>query len=165
VESGPDTRILFFCNYQDFNYLRPMFRFRVDHYHHQGDDNTGQIIKHLNKIMSDIATLQASVDGLNEKVNTLQATVDAEQAQIAQLLNLNASVVQSLNDQIAALQAQLASAPTPEQIQGVIESLEGTKASIEAATADIAGTILDEPNGDNGGESPEGEAPTEEGTV
>lgn len=80
-------------------------------------------IKH-NKTM---ATLQE----LNDKVTELQASVDAEQAQIAALLATNAQVIVDLNAQITALQEQLAGAVTPEAIQGVIDGLNAIKADVE----------------------------------
>ena len=74
----------------------------------------------------------ANLDDLNAKVAELQASVDAEQEQIAALLTTNAGVITGLTDQIAALEAALSTAPTPEQIQSVIDGLETIKADVEA---------------------------------
>jgi len=77
----------------------------------------------------------ASLQELNDKVTELQAAVDAEQAQIAELLATNASVIVDLNTQITALQEQLAGAPTPEAIQAVIDGLNSIKADVEGTVA------------------------------
>jgi len=74
----------------------------------------------------------ASIKDLQDKVTELQATVDAEQAQIAELLAANAGVIVDLTTQITALQEQLANAATPEAIQGVIDGLNAIKADVEA---------------------------------
>lgn len=73
----------------------------------------------------------ATLQELQDKVVELQASVDAEQQQIADLLAQNAATVAALDEQIAVLTAQLEVAPTPEQIQAVIDSLEAAKADIE----------------------------------
>jgi len=77
----------------------------------------------------------ASLQELNDKVTELQAAVDAEQAQIAELLATNASVIVDLNTQITALQEQLAGAATPEAIQAVIDGLNSIKADVEGTVA------------------------------
>jgi len=73
----------------------------------------------------------ASIEELNAAVATLKETVDAEQAQIAELLATNAAVITGLNEQIAALQTQLAGAATPEAIQAVIDGLTAIKTDVE----------------------------------
>lgn len=76
----------------------------------------------------------ATLEELQAKLAELQETVDAEQAQIAELVAGQQSTITSLEAQIADLQAMVATAPTPEQIQSVIDGLETIK-------SDIAGTV------------------------
>jgi chromosome segregation ATPase len=95
----------------------------------------------LTHIMAKIDELKQQVTDLNEQLNDLQETVDMEQAQIEALLETNASVVTELNNQIAALQAQLADSATPEQLQEVITSLEEMKDEIATTRADIEATV------------------------
>lgn len=83
----------------------------------------------LNKIMATISDLEV-------KISELQATVDAEQAQIEILVNGQTQTIAALEAQIVELEAMLSTAPTPEQIQAVVDGLEVIK-------ADISGTIPD----------------------
>lgn len=72
-----------------------------------------------------------ALEDLQAKVAELQTSVDAEQQQINDLLAQNAAVITGLNEQIAALQAQLATGATAEQLQGVIDGLNAIKTDIE----------------------------------
>ena len=83
----------------------------------------------LNKIMATLSDLEV-------KIAELQATVDAEQAQIEILVKSQTETIVGLEAQIAELKAMLEGAPTPEQIQAVVDSLEVIK-------TDISGTIPD----------------------
>ena len=74
----------------------------------------------------------ANLTSLNDAIAALQVTVDAEQAQIAELLATNAGVITGLNDQIAILTQQLADGITPEQVQASIDALNAIKADVEA---------------------------------
>jgi len=74
----------------------------------------------------------ATLQELNDKVTELAATVDAEQAQIAELLATNAGVIVDLNTQITALTEQLANAATPEALQSILDGLNAIKADVEA---------------------------------
>lgn len=121
------------------------------------------LIKKQNQtIMSQLDDLKAKVSELDTKATTLQQTVDAEQEQIQALLTTNAEVVTGLNQQIATLQDQIANGATPEQLQEVATSLTAISEKIDAASADVASTVADEPTG--GGETGGGETtpPTEE---
>ncbi len=73
----------------------------------------------------------ALIDDLNAKVDALQASLDNEQAQVANAIN-------ALNETVAGLQAQLADGATPEQVQALIDK-------IGAITTDLEGTIADAP--------------------
>lgn len=95
--------------------------------------------------MGQLDDLIAESAGLKEQVTTLQASVDAEQAQIKALLDTNAAVVTGLNNQIAALEAQLASAVDPTALQVVIDELKATRESIATTKADIEATVPDAP--------------------
>lgn len=83
----------------------------------------------------------ANIKELTDKVTELQAAVDAEQAQIAELLATNAGVVVNLTAQIAALQEQLAGAATPEAIQAVIDGLNAIKTDVEGTVAPTEPTV------------------------
>ena len=76
----------------------------------------------------------ATLEELQVKLAELQETVDAEQAQIAELVAGQTSTIVALEAQIAELQAMVAGAITPEQIQSVVDGLEAIK-------SDIAGTV------------------------
>jgi len=78
----------------------------------------------------------ATLSDLEVKIAELQATVDAEQAQIEILVKSQTETIVGLEAQIAELKAMLEGAPTPEQIQAVVDSLEVIK-------TDISGTIPD----------------------
>jgi uncharacterized membrane-anchored protein YhcB (DUF1043 family) len=91
--------------------------------------------------MSLIDDLKAQNTILGEKVDSLQAAVDAEQADIAALLATNAQVVSDLTAQNALLQQQLADGATPAQIQEIIDSNAAIIAKIDAASADVSSTV------------------------
>lgn len=114
------------------------------HIHHHGVDANTNTLK-LDKIMGQLDDLIAESAGLKEQVTTLQASVDAEQAQIKALLDTNAAVVTGLNNQIAALEAQLASAVDPTALQVVIDELKATRESIATTKSDIEATVPDAP--------------------
>jgi len=107
------------------------------------DENIKQLLINQLKIMSAIDDLKTQASGLQTQVTDLQTTLDAEQAQIAELLNLNAQVVSGLNEQIAALQAQIANGATPEQLQEVADSLTAISAGIATVRTDLEGTVAD----------------------
>lgn len=76
----------------------------------------------------------ATLAELEAKLAELQETVDAEQVQIAELLEGQKTTIAGLEVKIAELQAMVDSAPTPEQLQAVIDGLEAIK-------SDISGTV------------------------
>ena len=90
--------------------------------------------------MSIVTDLQDQVVELKQSVADLQTTVDAHEAS-------DAAVVSGLNQQIAALQAQIAETGSPEELQAVIAGLEEIKASVEASKEDIANGQDVEPSG------------------
>ena len=83
----------------------------------------------LNKIM-------ATLDEVLDRAVDLQATVDAEQAQIQKLVDGQTATIVSLEAHITELQALVNGAPTPEQLQAVVDKLKATQ-------DDIASTIPD----------------------
>lgn len=101
------------------------------------------ILNNQTKIMALIDELKTQVTDLQTQVTDLQTTVDAEQAQIQQLLETNAQVVTDLNTQIANLNAQIAAGATPEQLQELSASLTTIKDSIATTKSDIEGTVQD----------------------
>jgi predicted nucleic acid-binding Zn-ribbon protein len=99
------------------------------------------IINNQTLIMSGIDDLKNQVAGLQTQVTELQSTLDAEQAQIAELLSLNAQVVTGLNEQIASLQAQIAAGATPEQLQEIANGLTAISDGIATVRTDLEGTV------------------------
>ena len=95
--------------------------------------------------MGQLDDLKAESAALKEQVTALQTSVDNEQAQIQALLDTNASVVTGLNEQIAALEAQVANAVDPTALQSVIDDLKTTRESIATTKADSEGTVADTP--------------------
>lgn len=89
------------------------------------------IFAYIFQINKQLKTIMATLQELNDKVTELQAAVDAEQQQIADLLATNASVIVDLNTQITALQAQLEGAATPEALQVILDGLNAIKADVE----------------------------------
>ena len=90
------------------------------------------IINFTFKSLKQNKKIMANLTELNDAIAALQVTVDAEQAQIAELLATNAGVITGLNDQIAILTQQLADGITPEQVQASIDALNAIKADVEA---------------------------------
>jgi len=109
-----------------------------------------QILNNQLIIMGAIDDLKAQGEALQTQVNDLQASLDAEQAQIQQLLDINAGVVTDLNNQITVLQEQIANGATAEQLQGVATTLSNISASIATTKADLEGTIPDSTPNNNG---------------
>lgn len=105
------------------------------------DDQLNKLLINQLKIMALIDDLKTQVTGLQTQVADLQSTVDAEQAQIAALLETNAGVVTDLNNQIVALQQQIANGATAEQLQEVINSLTNVTGSLATTKADIENTV------------------------
>lgn len=92
----------------------------------------------------------ATLQQLEAKVAELQSSVDAEQQQIADLLQEKETfiaekeaTIQSLNEQVAILQGLVDAAPTPEQLQAVVSNLEAIKADLESTVGD--GPVEEDP--------------------
>lgn len=113
------------------------------HIHLSSDDKLLKEIKSL--IIQNQNTIMANLQELQAKVQELQASVDAEQAQVQALLDNQTQTITSLNEQIANLQALVDAAPTPEQLQEVVDQLSATKADIESTVADAASGGDEEP--------------------
>lgn len=101
------------------------------------------ILNNQNKIMSAIDDLKEQAANLQTQMDGLQQSLDAEQAQIAQLLETNAQVVVDLNTQITNLNAQIAAGATPEQIREVATALTDISESITTTRTDLEGTVAD----------------------
>lgn len=93
--------------------------------------------------MNKIEKLQQEVVEQKQALADLQSTVDAEQEQIAALLDAFEQTEIVLREQIAALEAQLADVGSPDQIQAVIDALEAARADIAATKADVESTVED----------------------
>lgn len=102
------------------------------------------IINNQSTIMAAIDDLKTQVTSLQTQVDDLQAALDAEQAQIQGLLDTNAEVVTGLNNQIAALQQQVANGATPEQLAEVATQLTNISNSLATTKTDLEGTIADD---------------------
>lgn len=117
------------------------------HIHHRADADTTEklnlIIKNQKSIMATIAELQDQVTGLNTKVDELQASVDLEQQQIAELLATNAQVVTDLNTRIAELQAIIdaGAGATAEQLQTLSDGIKTATDKLDTSKADLEGTV------------------------
>lgn len=74
--------------------------------------------KQLNFIIKQNQTIMAKIDELVQAVQDLQTSVDTTQAAIAAA--------------ITALEAQVAEGATPEQLQGVIDSLKAVQTDVES---------------------------------
>lgn len=106
------------------------------HIHITNDDKILKEIKDLIIVNNQKQnTIMATLAEVQQQVVDLQATVDAEQAQIALLLEGQNATIVSLNEQIAQLQALVDAAPTPEQLQEVVNSLITIKTDIEGTVA------------------------------
>lgn len=110
--------------------------------------NNQDILNLLNQILQNQITIMALIDdlktqiaGLQQQATDLQTSLDAEQAQIAALLETNAQVVTDLNTQIATLQAQLEGSANPAQLQEVIDSITAIRDSITTTKTDLEGTV------------------------
>lgn len=98
---------------------------------HKLDDKILKEIINQNQI-----TIIANLQELQDKVAELQASVDAEQAQIEQLVNGQTQTIAALEAQIAELQALVDAAPTPEQLQAVVDNLQSIKSDVESTVPD-----------------------------
>lgn len=73
-----------------------------------------------------------TIEELSAKVDEVQASLDAEQQQVADLLAEKNSTIETLNGVVADLQQQLADGGTTEQRQAVLDKLNALKADLEA---------------------------------
>jgi DNA-binding protein H-NS len=109
----------------------------INIHHHYVDTKVRKLLKILTSQNLEImATLQELVD----KVEALQNAIDAEQAQIA-------AVIEDLQQTVVDLQAIIDAGVTPEQLDGVI-------ASIDASIEDLRSTIVADGPGEEDTENP-----------
>lgn len=73
---------------------------------------------------------------LQEQVELLQASVDAEQAQIAALLEGQQVTITQLESVIADLEAQVAATGSPADLQAVLDKVVAIKADVESTVPD-----------------------------
>lgn len=74
----------------------------------------------------------ATIKEIQAKADELQVSLDAEQQQVADLLAQKDAAITTLNETIAALEAQQADGGTPEERQAVLDKLNGLKTDLEA---------------------------------
>lgn len=93
--------------------------------------------------MADSAQIKQQVIDLNTKVDTLQASVDAEQATIQGLLDTNAQVVTDLTAEVARLQAIIdgGGIVTPEDLKIISDGITTASDKLATTQADIQGTV------------------------
>jgi hypothetical protein len=82
----------------------------------------------LQHILTNQELIMATLQELTDKVMELQAAVDADQA-------ADAAVIVSLQAEIDRLNGELANGATPEQLAGVIASLEAIKIDVSGPNA------------------------------
>jgi len=97
------------------------------------------------EIMQELDQLKEQVGILNGKVDQLQTSLDAEQEQVAKLLQNNASVQQELNNKINDLTTQLNNSAKPEDVLAVVEDVKNIANKIDTARIDLEGTVSDTP--------------------
>lgn len=78
-----------------------------------------------------LADIQALAD-------QLQVSLDAEQAQVADLLAQKNATIESLNTHITELEGMVADGGTPEQRQALLDALTATKTDLEGTVPDAA---------------------------
>jgi len=105
------------------------------------------ILKQNKKIMATVQELKDQVADLNSKVDDLQTSLDAEQAQIQGLLDTNAQVVTDLNAKIVELQAIIdaGGSATPADLQAISDGIKTATDKIATEKADLEGTVPDAP--------------------
>lgn len=93
--------------------------------------------------MADSAQIKQQVIVLNAKVDALQTSLDAEQAQIQGLLDTNATVVQGLNAEIARLQGIIdaGGTVTPEDLQTISDGIQAATDKLATTQTDLEGTV------------------------
>lgn len=89
--------------------------------------------RQFNRLHRQLGHVMATIQELNDKLDSLQSDLDAEQAQIQAALDAQAALIAELQAQVAA-----GSAATPEQLQSVIDR-------ITAISSDLKSTIPDAP--------------------
>lgn len=104
-------------------------------------DILNQILQNQTQIMALIDDLKTQVSNLQTQVAEFQTALDAEQAQVQSLLDNNAAVVTDLNNQIAALNAQIAAGATPEQLQELANGITTIADNLATTKADLEGTV------------------------
>jgi len=102
----------------------------------------------LDQIMSQLSELQAEVEALAQQVIDLQATTDAEQADIALILEQNAAIkvaleetIEDLEATIEELEAAIENGATAADLEALKASVTSIKIAVESASADIASTV------------------------
>jgi predicted nucleic acid-binding Zn-ribbon protein len=78
---------------------------------------------------------------LSDKVDALQATIDAEQTDIQNLVANNAQVISDLTKQRDDLQAIVDAGGQAADFQPVIDAMDSTIAKVQSANDDVATTV------------------------
>lgn len=94
--------------------------------------NNKKLERLILKLSKNIETIMADIKDLKQEVVDLQASVDTLQEKIVALQQGNAETVAALQKHIDDLQALVDVAPTPEQIQEVVDALKVTQADVES---------------------------------
>lgn len=80
----------------------------------------------------------SKITDLQDQVDVLQQAVDAEQTQIALLLEGQQSTISQLEAVIADLEAQVAELGSPAELQEVLDQVKAIKADVESTVADTS---------------------------
>lgn len=73
----------------------------------------------------------ATLEEISAKVDELQAALDAEQEQVANLIASKDAAIAGLNETIASLQAIVAEGGTAEARQAILDKIDAIKADLE----------------------------------
>ena len=120
------------------------------HHHPEQESETNKLLKQLLNLNTDMAKnfadLEAQITTLNEKADGLQASLDAEQEQIAAAVGTltaanqaQTELIQQLRDELAGLGADQA------KIDELTGKAEAVNAKLDSAKTDLEGTIQDAP--------------------
>lgn len=108
-------------------------RIRVDHYIHANPAQDSEVTKLLREILNINKNTMASIAELTQKVDALQAALDAEQQEIQDAIAALNTTVQELRDQIANNEG------------GTVEERQALADKLDAIKSDLEGTVSNTP--------------------
>lgn len=96
--------------------------------------NNKKLERLIFKLNKNVETIMADLQELKQETVALQLSVDNLQAKIETLQQGNAETVAQLQKHIDDLQALVDAAPTPDQLQEVVDALKATQADVDSTT-------------------------------